>query len=194
MADSRRITRRAAEYGRQELAARAPLLLRLVDRQVLGVRRDELMDRLALAQVRVVTERHEVGEVRRALEIVADIDDKRAQYIDDKIANAEAAANTEIDASALVAYTVARDAMLAMGLSAARNNTLTVILETMRDAAKTEAKASAGTAARSAARGAARAVLNRATKQLEDAQSELRDRINKIAAAVAEELARFRGV
>jgi hypothetical protein len=194
MADSRRITRRAAEKGRQELAARAPLLLRIVDRQVLGVRRNELMERLALAQVQVVTERHEAGKMRMAREIVTEIDDNRAQYIDGKIADAVATSDSEINVSASAAYVVARDAMLAMGLSTARSDTLTAILQTMRDTAKASAKASASTAATSAAMDGSRRVLTRVSNQLEEIQGELKARVDKVAAAVAEELARARGV
>jgi hypothetical protein len=193
--------KRAAAKAEGKLSSVAPLLLRMLRRSIFGVNREEQKERLGLAELDVLLLKVERGSVKTALADIADTQDKVRDLVAQKAADDAAVAVATIDAAlvtALASIETARAAsvasMLTMGLSAARNATLTanfLALATAANAAATTeadaAKAAATNAARDSARGGANRVLTRTQNQQEDKLVILDDKISTFKNAIESE-------
>lgn len=194
-------TKRAAERAESKLSSVAPLLLRMLRRSIFGVVHEAAKERLGLAELEVLLQRIERGAVKSCLADVTVTQDKVRDLVAQKAADDAATAVATIEAarvSELASIETARAAavasMLTMGLSAARNATLTANFLTMATACNTAAntaadaaKAAATTAAESAARGGANRVLTRAANKQTDKLTALDDKIQTFKSAIEAE-------
>lgn len=171
--------KRAAERAESKLSNVAPLLLRMLRRSIFGVNREEKKETLGLAELRVLLLKVERGSVKTALADVADSQDKVRHLVAKKAADDAAVAVAKIETARALAVTN----MLAMGLSAARNATLTAIILALSDSSK----AAATKAAENAARGGANRVLNRVENRQADKLVALDDKIGKFKTAIESE-------
>lgn len=175
--------KRAAAKAEGKLSSVAPLLLRMLRRSIFGVNREEQKERLGLAECDVLLLKVERGSVKTVIADVADSQDKVRDLVAQKAADDAAVAVATIETARALAVTD----MLAMGLSAARNTTLTAIILALSDTSK----AAATNAARDSARGGANRVLTRTQNQQEDKLVILDDKISTFKDAIESEGARL---
>jgi hypothetical protein len=178
---------KAAISGRLDLERRAPIILQLMDRSILGVPRNINIFRLALASVVYLTSLHEVGKLKLSLQEISDIKDKISNLTKNKIDTEIADATVIINTDSSLSYDVALAGVIAMNLSAARTATLTAILQTMRDSNKTSAISVITTSVTNIAKDSAKLVLNRTTNNITEKLNNLTDDYKDLLTAIIKE-------
>lgn len=178
---------KAAVSGRLDLERRAPIILQLMDRSILGVPRNINIFRLALASVVYLTSLHEIGKLKLSLQEISDIKDKKSHLTKNKTETEIADATVIINTDSSLSYNTALAGVIAMNLSAVRTATLTAILQTMRDSNKTSAIGAITTSVTKIAKEAANIVLNRTTSKITKKLNTLTDQFKDLQTAIIKE-------